>query len=80
KLAQHEKIFDLLFIDEVPKSESGKILRRVLREALMCELIDDQGDYFIVSRKRDWIKYNSKNHIQLGNGVSKVVHDKYNYK
>ncbi|CAG8606469.1 6942_t:CDS:2, partial [Cetraspora pellucida] len=35
-------IFDLLFIDEVPKSESGKILRRVLREALMCELIDNQ--------------------------------------
>ncbi|CAG8523103.1 14920_t:CDS:2 [Racocetra fulgida] len=49
KLAQHEKIIDILFIDEVPKSESGKILRRVLRETLLCELIDDQGNFNYIS-------------------------------
>ena len=37
QVAPHKQLSDLVLIDEIPKSPSGKILRRVLRdEALVA--------------------------------------------
>ncbi|CAG8782546.1 22515_t:CDS:2, partial [Dentiscutata erythropus] len=42
KVSPHKKIRDLLFINKIPKSESGKILRRMLREFILAEYVEDQ--------------------------------------
>ncbi|RIB09096.1 hypothetical protein C2G38_1981828 [Gigaspora rosea] len=48
-VAPHKKIRDLLFIDKIPKSESGKILRRVLRDMTMNEYVEDHGNFNYIS-------------------------------
>ncbi|RIB19056.1 hypothetical protein C2G38_2016005 [Gigaspora rosea] len=49
KVAPYKKIRDLLFIDKIPKNESGKILRRELRDITLGECIEDHGNFNYIS-------------------------------
>lgn len=43
KVAHYKQIRQLTFVDVIPKSASGKILRRVLRESLVASKVRDPG-------------------------------------